>query len=170
MSYGRFRTDNTEGYTQEQLAELNRRYTERVNAGPATAYAGPKGDDPAWLDWRKAELDYIAERVQAEFDTELSSPSRGAAKPLALALLALLLAFPALAAPAHRIKPLETVTVKTMPAGSLKPGEGLRVTALDADSCTVWIKEPVNGETAFRACRSAILRCQGGDCRKGGAK
>jgi hypothetical protein len=91
-------------------------------------------------------------------------------KPLALALLALLLAFPALAAPAHRIKPLETVTVKTMPPGTLKRAEYHRITALDADSCTAWIEEPVNGETAFRACRSAILRCQAGDCRKGGVK
>lgn len=70
MSYSRFRLDNTEGYTPERLAELNRRYTERVNAGPATAYAGPKGDDPEWLAWRTSELDQIAARIQAEYDTE----------------------------------------------------------------------------------------------------
>lgn len=54
----KFRTDNTEGYTAAQLAELNRRYEERIeDATPA---------DRA----EKSFRDHVAERVQAEFDSE----------------------------------------------------------------------------------------------------
>jgi len=50
----KFRQDNTDGYTDEQLAELNRRY----EAGIAERF---DGDDPDIQDW-------WAERVQRKFD------------------------------------------------------------------------------------------------------
>jgi hypothetical protein len=54
----RFRADNTEGYTAAQLAELNHRYYERM-----VMYT-----DEAQAD--KSFMDYVAERVLAEFDAE----------------------------------------------------------------------------------------------------
>jgi len=52
----RFRTDNTEGYSADQLAELNRIYKARVVAMPDEAQAD------------KSICDYVAEHVLAEFD------------------------------------------------------------------------------------------------------
>jgi len=52
----RFRRDNTEGYTEEQLADLNRLYEARL----ATYSAQDR--------YEKSVRDYIAERAQVEFD------------------------------------------------------------------------------------------------------
>lgn len=51
-----FTMDNTEGYTDEQLQELNRRY-EEASAGVC---------DPD-------EFQHIAERVLRDYDTEMAS-------------------------------------------------------------------------------------------------
>lgn len=58
MSY--FRTDNTQGYSAEQLAELNHRFTREVEA------QGADLDDED----QKSLLDHIGERVLAGFDGE----------------------------------------------------------------------------------------------------
>ena len=61
----RFRKDNTEGYTQKQLDELNDRF--------AAALAERE------LDADEADgsvLDHIAETVQGDFDDELAAPAR----------------------------------------------------------------------------------------------
>ena len=52
----KFRDDNTNGYTVEQLAELNWRYAERLTALPADSRA------------EKSVRDHVAERVLAEYD------------------------------------------------------------------------------------------------------
>jgi hypothetical protein len=52
----RFRWDNTEGYTEEQLADLNRLYEARL----ATYSAQDRCE--------KSVRDYVAERAQVEFD------------------------------------------------------------------------------------------------------
>lgn len=53
----RFTDENTTGYTLEQLAELNRRYDARIVS------EGPQPD--------KSLCDHVAERVLAEFDSEV---------------------------------------------------------------------------------------------------
>lgn len=65
----RFRMDNTEGYTQTQLDELNRRY--EIGSGDGIAHLDPS--DP--LD--KAVLDNWAEIVQGTFDTVDAGVFRG---------------------------------------------------------------------------------------------
>jgi hypothetical protein len=52
----RFRRDNTEGYTDEQLADLNRLYQARL-----AAYSAQDRRE-------KSVRDYVAERAQVEFD------------------------------------------------------------------------------------------------------
>ena len=52
----RFRRDNTEGYTEEQLTDLNRHYQARL--------ARYNAQDRC----KKSVRDYIAERAQVEFD------------------------------------------------------------------------------------------------------
>jgi hypothetical protein len=52
----RFRRDNTEGYTEKQLADLNRLYEARL----ATYSAQDRSE--------KSVRDYVAERAQVEFD------------------------------------------------------------------------------------------------------
>ena len=52
----RFRRDNTEGYTDEQLADLNRHYEARL----ATYSAQDRCE--------KSVRDYVAERARVEFD------------------------------------------------------------------------------------------------------
>ena len=52
----RFRQDNTEGYTEEQLADLNRLYQARLAAYSAQDRC------------EKSVRDYVAERAQVEFD------------------------------------------------------------------------------------------------------
>jgi hypothetical protein len=49
--------DNTGGYDAEQLAELNRRYDERIKTYTDEARS------------EKSFRDYVAERVLAEFDS-----------------------------------------------------------------------------------------------------
>lgn len=56
----RFTDDNTDGYTDQQLAELNKRFEAR-------AAAVDMDDQNA-----KSTLDHIAERVLAEFDDEIA--------------------------------------------------------------------------------------------------
>jgi hypothetical protein len=54
----KFRTDNTDGYDSVQLAELNRRYDERIATYAPDAQA------------EKSVRDHVAERILAEFDAE----------------------------------------------------------------------------------------------------
>lgn len=62
-----FTMDNTEGYTQSQLAELNARFDAKLSD-----YTSSMDEDNS-LD--KSEVDFIAERILKEFDTELTSKS-----------------------------------------------------------------------------------------------
>lgn len=55
-----FRMDNTEGYTQEQLDELNRRYEERCDRFAAVR------------DLDEMMAVRIGELVQADYDTEIA--------------------------------------------------------------------------------------------------
>lgn len=90
---------------------------------------------------------------------------------LAVVLLALLLTFPAMAAPAHRVKPIRSITVKAMSTAHFEArakGRPYVLTAVDKDSCTVWVAaEPVRGGdplagdasielAAYKACRVAM--------------
>lgn len=68
MNYQRFRDDNTEGYTQNQLDELNRRYEERLDR-----YAAVRDID-------KSLADRIAELVQAQFDDQTPADERRSSK------------------------------------------------------------------------------------------
>ncbi len=56
-----FSDDNTEGYNATQLAELNRRYEERLAAYDQDMRA------------EKSLRDFVAERVLAEFDSAISA-------------------------------------------------------------------------------------------------
>ena len=64
----RFTDDNTEGYTAEQLAELNRRYEEQV-ASLLEANTSPITAAPAWF-FREQET-AIAEHVLRDYDSEV---------------------------------------------------------------------------------------------------
>lgn len=58
----RFREDNTEGYSAIDLVELNKRYRlECMTVNPDDLYV-------------KSITDNIAERIQSEYDTEMSAP------------------------------------------------------------------------------------------------
>lgn len=56
-----FRCDNTEGYSAKQLAELNRRYDERI--------ATLTDDERA----EKSLTDHIAEQIRVDFDIEIAA-------------------------------------------------------------------------------------------------
>jgi len=64
-----FRQDNTEGYSDAQLRELNRQFEERIRAydNPTDADEMRSWSDPHFLG-RKTVRDHIAEQVLAEFD------------------------------------------------------------------------------------------------------
>jgi hypothetical protein len=58
----RFRQDNTEGYTEEQLADLNRLYqASRLYQARLAAYSAQDRRE-------KSVRDSVAERAQVEFD------------------------------------------------------------------------------------------------------
>lgn len=80
----RFRMDNTEGYAQEQLDELNRRFEAAVaELGTEERERAQAGD----------KLDHVAERVLTEFDaaswsrrtTRVSRAGRGGFAPSGVA-------------------------------------------------------------------------------------
>ena len=57
----RFTTDNSEGYTAEQLATLNARFDAHMAANPELA-------DSDIVDRRQSYEDLVAEMLLAEFD------------------------------------------------------------------------------------------------------
>lgn len=126
---------------------------------------------------RAAALDPAPEDLFRDDRPYLRSRRRAALRA-ALALSALLLAGPALAADptapkAPREKPVAQVTIKVLPGkfapGGKLAGKALYISSLDPDSCTAWIPED-DGKawiSALTACREGMATVQPS---KGGAK
>ena len=66
----KFRTDNTEGYTTQELEELNDRLNEELRKHGLAFYASVGANRNIADMEDKALIDQIAERIQATYDSE----------------------------------------------------------------------------------------------------
>jgi hypothetical protein len=63
-----------------------------------------------------------------------------------------------------------TITVKTVAAGTLKPGETVRITTADADSCVAWVESDDAARTGFDKCAERVETERRNAAKEGGAR
>jgi hypothetical protein len=89
---------------------------------------------------------------------------------LGIAAAGFLLVSSATPVSAERMKPARTITVKTVAAGTLKPGETVRITTADADSCVAWVESDDAARTGFDKCAERVETERRNAAKEGGAR